>query len=94
MLQRFKYLIITVLFCLPPLGVLLITSPAASQYHIHSEAGTYRIPAEMPILTSTAIPTVTPVPTNTQVAIRYWRVGNTDGDGVHYSQVTRGWRTN
>ncbi len=73
MLRRFKYLIITVLFCLPPLGVLVFTSPAASQYHIHSEAGAYTevtptmTPTETPVpptatLTGTATHTATPTP--------------------------------
>lgn len=76
MLQRFKYLIITVLFCLPPLGVLVFTSPAASQYHIHSDAGAYTevtptmTPTETPVpptatLTGTATHTATPTPTIT-----------------------------
>ena len=76
MLQRFKYLIITALFCLPPLGVLVFTSPAASQYHIHSGAGAYTevtrtmTPTETPVpptatLTSTATHTATPTPTIT-----------------------------
>ena len=77
MLQRFKYLIITVLFCLPPFGVFVFTGPAASQYHVHSEAGTYtevtptQTPTKTPVPptatpTSTATHTVTPTPTITQ----------------------------
>lgn len=149
MLSRFKYLIITVLFCLPPLGVIASTSPAASQYHVHSEAGEYvevtptATPTKTPVpptatftstvthtatstptitltstitsiatLTFTPLPptiTLTPTPTQERIATytatpivetrlestvaltptptqnssKYWRVGNTDGDGVY-----------
>ena len=137
MLSRFKYLIVTVLFCLPPLGVIVSTSPAASQYHVHSEAGEYvevtptATPTKTPApptatFTSTATHTITPTftitstpapptitltptptqervathtatlivetrlestvaltPTPTQNSAKYWRVGNTDGDGVY-----------
>ena len=74
MLRRFRYLIITALFCLPPLGVLVFTNPAASEYHVHSDTGAYTevtptgTPTQTPApptatLTSTATPTASHTPT-------------------------------
>ena len=59
MLRRFRYLIITILFLLPPLAVSISTGPAASEDHIHIEARkTIRVR-----VTQTFTPTLTRTPT-------------------------------